>query len=187
MVNYRQEAVQFFTLLKVTAILALGLIMSFAAPIWAKPKGPYGATTLVVERESRKRPIVQRWDFIGDPYEETIHMHIARKKRRSPESMEDLERNRGNDQGLSPKEQDRLKRKRMEWEALPPEKQKVMRQRMKRLKEFSPEDRELFRQRFNQWKRLSPEERRRIRQDLDKWDSLPLQEREQIRRRFLTQ
>jgi hypothetical protein len=187
MVKHRQEAVAFLTLLKVTAILAVGLIMSFPAPIWAKPKGPYGATTIVFERESRKGPIVQRWDTMRDPYEENIHTHIARKKRRSPESVEDLERNRGNDQSLSPKEQDRFKRKRMEWEALPPEKQKVMRQRMKRLKELSPEDRLLFRQRFNQWKRLSPEERRRIRQDLDKWDSLPLQEREQIRRRFLTQ
>ena len=187
MVKHRQEAVAFLTLLKGATILAVGVIMSFPAPIWAKPKGPYGATAIVVERESRKRPIVQRWDTIKDPYEEKIHKHIARKKRHSPGTAEDMERNRGNYQGLSPKEQDRLKRKRMEWEALPPEKQKVMRQRMKRLKELSPEDRELFRQRFDQWKKLSPEERRRIRQDLDRWDSLPRQERQQIRRRFLTQ
>ena len=187
MVKHRQEALTFLTLWKVTAILAVGAIMSFSAPTWAKPKGPYGATNRVVERESRNGPIVQRWDTIKDTYEKSIHTHIARKKRSSSETAKDLERNRKNYRGLSSEEKDKLKRKRMEWEALPPEKQKVLRQRMKRLKELPPEDRELFRQRFNQWKRLPPEERQRIRQDLDRWDRLPPQERDQIRRRFLTQ
>lgn len=187
MVKHRQDALTFLTLWKVTAILAGGVIMSFSALTWAKPKGPYGATNRVVERESRNGSIDQRWDTIKDPYEESIHRHIARKKGPSPETVKDPERNQGNYNGLSPGEQDRLKRKRMEWEALPPEKQKVLRQRMKRLKELPPEDRELFRQRFNQWKRLPPEERRRIRQDLDRWDRLPPQERDQIRRRFLSQ
>ena len=187
MVKHRQEALTFLNLWKVTAILAVMVMMSFSAPTWAKSKGPYGATNMVVERESRNGPIVQRWDALKDLYEESIHTHIARKKRRAPETVKDLERNQGNYNGLSPGERDRLKRKRMEWEALPPEKQKVLRQRMKQLKELPPEDRELFRQRFNQWKRLPPEERRRIRQDLDRWDRLPPQERDQIRRRFLTQ
>ena len=187
MVKHRQEALTFLTLWKVTAILAVGVIMSFSAPTWAKPKGPYGATNRVVERESRNGPIVQSWDTIKEPYDESIHTHIARKKSPSSETVVDPERNRGNYQSLSPGEQDKLKRKRMEWEALPPEKQKVLRQRMKRLKELPPEDRELFRQRFNQWKRLPPEERQRIRQDLDRWDRLPPHERDQIRRRFLTQ
>ena len=171
MVRLRQEALTYLPLWKVVVILVVGFIISFSTPTWAVPRGP----------------TVQRWDTIRDPYEKNLHTHIARKKMRSPGSVEDLERNRGNYQVLSSKEQDGLKRKRKQWEALPPEKQKVLRQRMKRLKELSPEDRELFRQRFNQWKRLSPKERRRIRQDLDRWESLPLQEREQIRRRFLSQ
>ena len=187
MVKHRQGTFTFLALWKVTVILTVWLIMLFSAPVWAKPKGSYGTTNMAGERELRKRPVVKRWDTIGHTYKESSHTHMARKKRQSSETGEDLERKWKNYQGLSPDEKARLKRKRMEWEALPPEKQKVLRQRMKQLKGLSPGDRELFRQRFNQWKKLSPEERQGIRQDLDRWDRLPPQERERIRRRFLNQ
>jgi hypothetical protein len=187
MVKHRQEALTILTLSKVTAILAVGVIMSFSTPTWATPKGPYGAISRVAGRESRNGPIIQPWDTIKDNDEESIHTYIARKKKPSSETVGDPQRNRKNYRDLSSDEKDKFKRKRMEWEALPPEKQKVLRQRMQRLKELPPEDRELFRQRFNQWKRLPPEERQRIRQDLDRWDRLPPQERDQIRRRFLPQ
>ncbi len=187
MMKHRQGTLTFLALWKVTAILTVWVVMLFSAPVWAKPKGSYGTTNMAGERELRKKPVVKRWDTIGHTYKESSHTHIARKKRPSSETAEDLERKWKNYQDLSPDEKARLKRKRMQWEALPPEKQKVLRQRMKQLKGLSPGDRELFRQRFNQWKKLSPEERQGIRQDLDRWDRLPPQERERIRRRFLNQ
>lgn len=177
----------FLALWEVTAILTVWVVMFFSAPVWAKPKGSYGTTTMSGERELRQRPVVKRWDTIGHAYKESSHTYIAWKKRPSSETEADLEKKWKDNEDLSRDEKARLKRKRMEWEALPPEKQKVLRQRMKQLKGLSPGDRELFRQRFKQWKKLSPEEREIIRQDLDRWDRLPPQERENIRRRFLNQ
>jgi hypothetical protein len=187
MMKHRQGAYTFLALWKVTAILTVWVVMLFSAPVWAKPKGSYGTTNMAGDRELCEKPVLKRWDAIGHTYKESSHTYIARKKRPSSETGEDLERKWKNYQDLSPDEKARLKRKRMEWDALPPEKQKVLRQRMKRLKGLSPDDRELFRQRFRQWKKLSPEERQGIRQDLDRWDRLPPQERERIRRRFLNQ
>jgi len=187
MVKHSQGTLTFLALWKITAILTVWVVMLFSAPVWAKPKGSYGATNMAGERELRKKPVVTRWDTIGHRYKESSRTRIAWKKRPSSEAAEDLEKKWKNYQSLSSDEKARHKRKRMEWEALPPEKQKVLRQRMKQLKGLSPDDRELFRQRFKQWKKLSPEERQGIRQDLDRWDRLPPQERERIRLRFLNQ
>jgi len=133
MMKHRQGTFTFLALWKVTAILTVWVVMLFSAPVWAKPKGSYGTTNMAGERELRKKSVDKRWDTIGHTYKESSHTHIARKKRSSSETAEDLERKWKNYQGLSPDEKARLKRKRMEWEALPPEKQKVLRQRMKRL------------------------------------------------------
>jgi hypothetical protein len=186
MMKHRQGTLTFLALCKVTAILTVW-VMLFSAPVWAKPKGPYGTKHMAGGREFRPRPVVKGWDTIGPTDKKSSPTHIARGERASSETAADLENKWKNYNELSPDEKARLKRKRMEWEALPPEKQKVLRQRMKRLKGLSPADRELFRQRFKQWKQLSPEERQGIREDLDRWDRLPPQERERIRLRFLNQ
>ena len=187
MVKHSQGPLTFFALWKIIAILTVWVVMLFSAPVWAKPKGSYGTTSMAGERELHNKPAVNRWDTTGHRYKESSLKRIAWKKRQSPEAAEDLERKWKKYQLLSSDEKDRHKRKRMQWEALPPEKRKVLRQRMKQLKDLSPGDRELFRQRFKQWKKLSPQERQVIKQDLDRWDRLPSKERERIRRKFLNQ
>ena len=168
-VNHRQGPLTCVTLWKVMAILTVGIVMLFSAPVWAKTKRSYGPTHAVAAEPE----LLKSWDIIGHTSIENRHPQIARRKQSSYESR-----------GLTPGENDRLNKKRMEWEALPPEKQKVLRQRMKQLKGLPPGDRELFRQRFKQWKNLSPEERQDIRQDLDRWDRLSPKDQERIRRRF---
>jgi hypothetical protein len=186
MVKHRQSVLRHLTRWGVFAAgLAFGAILSFSFPAWAKTHGLYETPYVGRHQETHNIIAASPLEAFEDVGRKNKQVRLARKKKRSPRTEEDLERKWKNYQNLAPEEKARIRQKQREWESLPPERKKMLRQRMEQLKRLPPQDRELFRQRFNQWQELSPQERRGIRKNLERWDRLSPPEQERIRRKFL--
>jgi hypothetical protein len=186
MVKRRLAVLMHLTRWRVLAAgLALGAILSFSLPAWAKSYGIYETPCVGLRQDAHNITAASPWEASKDAGRKNTQIHLARKKKRSPGTEGDLESNWEDYQSLTPEEKAKIRQKQREWESLSPERKRMLRQRMEQLKRLPPQDRDLFRRRFNQWQELSPRERRGIRKNLERWDRLSPREQEKIRRRFL--
>jgi len=148
------------------AVLLTVMVLSWAYPVQATPKGRDFTT------EGIRIDQVHSRDRVFDPERKSDpRIQIARRQKRGPSRGEN---------GARPD----LDRKRHEWDSMPSDQKEALRQRMRQFKELPPEERSLYQERFQQWQRLSPQERERIRENLEKWQDLSPEEKERMRRRF---